>query len=129
MAKYDHGGGCACGLSRFCDCSNATAQDRADRIAYDKQYPKKEHEKMALKQMEDLYDGGYRNPPPNNTGKDIGMRPVVSPMLDVIDKGTLRVSMVVNGVRLQKDIPMPAELSKAMEALQRAASAILSVAP
>lgn len=20
MAKYDHGGGCACGLQRYCDC-------------------------------------------------------------------------------------------------------------
>jgi hypothetical protein len=42
MAKYDHGGGCACGLSRFCDCSQSTAQDRKDREAYDRMYGKKE---------------------------------------------------------------------------------------
>lgn len=65
MAKYDHGGGCACGLSRFCDCANATEQDRKDREAYDRMFGKKE-KPVALKQMEDLYDGGHRNPPPNN---------------------------------------------------------------
>lgn len=62
MAKYDHGGGCACGLSRFCDCSQATAQDRKDREEYDRLYGKKENKPVALKQMEDLYDQGYRNP-------------------------------------------------------------------
>ncbi|QIG68668.1 putative NTP pyrophosphohydrolase MazG-like protein [Rhizobium phage RHph_TM3_3_14B] len=25
MAKYDHGGGCACGLQRECDCENSSA--------------------------------------------------------------------------------------------------------
>ena len=60
MAKYDHGGGCACGLSRFCDCSQATEQDRKDREEYDRMYGKKE-KPMALKQMEDLYDGGHLN--------------------------------------------------------------------
>lgn len=68
MAKYDHGGGCACGLSRFCDCENATPQDRKDREEYDRLYGKKEKPKMALKQMEELYDQGHRTPALSNAG-------------------------------------------------------------
>lgn len=40
MAKYDHGGGCACGLQRYCDCSSNSqangktpAQERAEEAA------------------------------------------------------------------------------------------------
>lgn len=54
MAKYDHGGGCACGLSRFCDCSQATEQDRKDREAYDRQFGKKEAWKRPLKAARDM---------------------------------------------------------------------------
>jgi len=34
MAKYDHGGGCACGLQSECDCENAwpESKKRAKRI-------------------------------------------------------------------------------------------------
>lgn len=59
MAKYDHGGGCACGLSRFCDCSQATEKDRKDREEYDRLYGKKE-KPVALKQIEDAYNEGHR---------------------------------------------------------------------
>lgn len=64
MAKYDHGGGCACGLSRFCDCSQATAQDRKDREDYDRLYGKKENTMAGFHDHIDQRD--FRNPPPNN---------------------------------------------------------------
>lgn len=65
MAKYDHGGGCACGLSRFCDCSRATAQDRKDRKEYDRIYGKKEKPKMAGF-TDHIDQRDFRDPPPNN---------------------------------------------------------------
>jgi len=133
MAKYDHGGGCACGMSRFCDCSNATLQDRLDREAYEREFPKKEKPNMALKQIEDAYDMGIR-PPPNNAGGSMMSRfdekPAghcgtgVDPTVSIVDKGTLRVSVIANGIRLVQDVPMPAEVRKALEHVQRAAQAI-----
>lgn len=126
MAKYDHGGGCACGLSRFCDCSNATLQDRLDREAYDKMYPKKENKPVALKQMEDLYDSGLsgKNVPPEQRAIGHSGHGTGYPMLDIADKGNLLVSMIANGVRLTQTVPMPAEVAKAVENVLRSAAAI-----
>lgn len=28
MAAYDYGGGCACGLQRYCDCGHSTPESR-----------------------------------------------------------------------------------------------------
>lgn len=32
MAKYDHGGGCACGLQKHCDCEHATVESLQHHI-------------------------------------------------------------------------------------------------
>lgn len=37
MATYDFGGGCSCGLQRYCDCMNATLDDLRN---YAKQHEK-----------------------------------------------------------------------------------------
>lgn len=116
MAKYDHGGGCACGLSRFCDCSNATVQDRLDREAYDKMYPPKKKEKhVALKQMEELYDQGHRAP--GHCGSGVGQTGI-----EMVNKGLVRVKSTANGVTVCMDISMPGELLKAIEKVQRLAA-------
>ena len=32
MAKYDHGGGCACGLQKECDCEHSLPQKKKDAV-------------------------------------------------------------------------------------------------
>lgn len=125
MAKYDHGGGCACGLSRFCDCSNATEQDRKDREAYDRQFGKK-GKNVSNDQREDLYrETNFAGDARAAMNRDKGLNLAhPSPMLDVVDNGSLRVSMTVHGIHLVQHVPMPAEVRKALENVQRAAQAI-----
>lgn len=104
MAKYDHGGGCACGLSRFCDCSQATAQDKADREAYDRQFGKDKAHQHVERVVKD------------NKRRDSGRKYTIE---SIGGGNILRITVQEGDILIGKDVAMPPAVDEAMASIDR----------
>jgi hypothetical protein len=125
MAKYDHGGGCACGLSKVCDCG----------------YRDDPYNKCACA-ISRVCDGsckcGYvKNESVNVVSSSKEMKAmdkpetlvkrVKWPMVDIVDKDTLHISMVTNGLTVSRNVKIPYDLATTISDIQNLAEAIEGV--
>lgn len=105
MAKYDHGGGCACGLSRFCDCSQATAQDKKDREEWERANQSRE---AAHNHVEKVVK--------DNKRRDSGRKYTIESMGG---GQVLRITVQSGDTIIGKDIAMPGVVEGAMASIDR----------
>lgn len=57
MAKYDHGGGCPCGLQKECDCKNIKVFDIAEDLFQNLKHGSEEHQEWLKEAIRDYFDG------------------------------------------------------------------------